>query len=140
MIVNKSDALVEDYLDELEKELAGLAPRERRELVEDLTEHIRSERAELETDSEAGVRQILDRLGSPATVAAAARAESPRSVAESPGSVAAPGGRSRPSVRILLIVLGVVLTLVVVLFRVFFAQSSTTSGPLPAGSTSVYVG
>lgn len=133
MIVNKSDALVEDYLDELEKELAGLAPRERRELVEDLTEHIRSERAELETDSEAGVRQILDRLGSPATVAAAARAESP-------GSVAAPGGRSRPSVRILLIVLGVVLTLVVVLFLVFFAQSSTTSGPVPAGSTSVHVG
>lgn len=136
MIVNKSDALVEDYLDELEKELAGLAPRERRELVEDLTEHIRSERAELETDSEAGVRQILDRLGSPATVAAAARAESP---APAPVAAPAPAPAGWNLTRILLIVLGVLIT-VVVLFMVFFAPNSVSGGPVPTGNTSVHVG
>ncbi|MBT0772670.1 hypothetical protein KIH74_27245 [Kineosporia sp. J2-2] len=71
----RTDALVRDYLAALENALGDLNPGQRAELLDDLRGHIETERAALPEDSEAGVRQILDRLGSPETVAAAARVE-----------------------------------------------------------------
>lgn len=62
---------VDDYLRELEEELRDLPPARRRELVEEIREHIDS--ALGEASDEAEVRNVLDRLGAPAEIAAEAR-------------------------------------------------------------------
>jgi uncharacterized membrane protein len=68
-----ADILVEDYLDRLEHELADFPAPRRRELVQEISEHIAEARAELESESEADVRNLLDRMGDPADIAAEAR-------------------------------------------------------------------
>jgi hypothetical protein len=68
-----TDKLVEDYLDRLELELAEFPPARRRELVQEISEHIAEARAALEPESEADVRNLLDRMGDPADIAAEAR-------------------------------------------------------------------
>jgi uncharacterized membrane protein len=65
--------LVDDYLDRLNRELAGFPRARRRELVEEISGHILEARADLETENEAAVRTLLDRLGDPADIAAEAR-------------------------------------------------------------------
>ena len=65
--------LVDGYLGRLELELIDLEPERRREIVEDLRTHIAEERAGLERESDADLMNLLDRLGDPAEIAAAAR-------------------------------------------------------------------
>ena len=77
-----ADYLVDDYLERLRRELSGLPGGRRRELLQKISEHIAEGRASLPGDDEAGVRALLDRLGDPEYIAAAARLELlPRRVA-----------------------------------------------------------
>jgi len=68
-----ADTLVNDYLDQLEAELADFSSARRRELVQEIAEHIAEARTSLEVESEAEIRNLLDRLGDPAEIAAEAR-------------------------------------------------------------------
>jgi hypothetical protein len=67
------DALVLRYLQELEAELHDLPANRRRELLDEVGEHVAAARAELDPETEAGVRAMLERLGDPADIAAEAR-------------------------------------------------------------------
>jgi uncharacterized membrane protein len=68
-----NDRLVDDYLGRLKKELRDLPRSRRRELLDEIREHIEEERSQLDIESEAALRNILDRLGEPADIAAEAR-------------------------------------------------------------------
>jgi uncharacterized membrane protein len=67
-----ADKLVADYLERLNRELAGFPRARRRELVDEISGHIAEARADLETENEAAIRTLLDRLGDPADIAAEA--------------------------------------------------------------------
>jgi len=68
-----TDELVEKYLKHLDVELDELPRARRREIVDEISGHIREARADLPADTEVGVRNILDDLGDPAEIAAEAR-------------------------------------------------------------------
>jgi uncharacterized membrane protein len=72
-MASTTDKLVADYLAGLDRELRGLPRARRRELVEEISGHIAEARADLETENEAAVRSLLDRLGEPEEIAAEAR-------------------------------------------------------------------
>jgi HAAS len=65
--------LIQDYLDDLDSELADLPRAARREVVAEISAHIDELRTELSNDDEAHVRELLDRVGDPADLAAEAR-------------------------------------------------------------------
>jgi hypothetical protein len=65
------DQLISDYLERLDEELADLPRAARRDVVDDVAAHIAESRDGRE--SEAEVRDILERLGDPAQIAAEAR-------------------------------------------------------------------
>jgi hypothetical protein len=67
-----ADKLVADYLKRLNAELRGLPRARRRELAEEISNHIAEARAGLETEDEANIRTLLDRIGEPAEIAAEA--------------------------------------------------------------------
>lgn len=67
------DALVDRYLTDLEAELRGLPADRRREILDEVGQHITAARAALDADSEAAIRTVLERLGDPADIAAEAR-------------------------------------------------------------------
>jgi uncharacterized membrane protein len=67
------DATVEHYLHDLEEELRDLPPARRRELLEEIREHIGESLAEMPDGEEAGVRNVLERVGEPAVIAQEAR-------------------------------------------------------------------
>jgi uncharacterized membrane protein len=67
------DALVYQYLTDLEAELRGLPANRRRELLDQVGQHITAARATLDPETEAGIRTVLERLGDPADIAAEAR-------------------------------------------------------------------
>ena len=72
MTTMRRDPLVDDYLRRLEAAAADL-PRERRaELIGEIEEHVEAALGEAGTDDEAAVRNVLERLGSPEEIAAAA--------------------------------------------------------------------
>lgn len=62
---------VDRYLRELDRELQDLPPARRRELLDEIREHIDS--ALQSSDDEAEVRTVLDRLGEPDEIAEEAR-------------------------------------------------------------------
>jgi uncharacterized membrane protein len=68
-----TNRLVDDYVKELDSELADLPRMRRREIVEEISEHIAEARAASPSHDEADVRTLLDRLGDPAEIAAEAR-------------------------------------------------------------------
>jgi hypothetical protein len=68
-----ADKLVDDYLKRLDRELAGFPRARRRELVDEISEHIAEARADVESENEAAIRTLLDRLGDPEDIAAEAR-------------------------------------------------------------------
>jgi hypothetical protein len=72
-MASKADKLVADYLKRLNAELAVVPRARRRELVEEISEHIAEARAGLEDERDAEIRTLLDRLGDPAEIAAEAR-------------------------------------------------------------------
>ena len=93
------DRLVDDWLARVEQAAADLPDHRRAELLADLREHITVARADLTTETEAGVRTILERLGDPATIAAEARRHEPDPPPAPPawpaaGSATAPAGQS----------------------------------------------
>jgi hypothetical protein len=72
-MATNADKLVADYLKRLNAELRGLSRVRRRELVDEISEHISEARADLESENEAAIRTLLDRLGDPEEIAAEAR-------------------------------------------------------------------
>ncbi len=67
-----SDPLVEDYLRRLDAAAAGLAPDRREDLLSGIREHIDAAIASGEVTDEASLRALLDRLGEPEEIVAAA--------------------------------------------------------------------
>jgi hypothetical protein len=72
-MASNTDMLVADYLKRLNAELRDLPRARRRELVEEISEHIAEGRADLESENEAAIRTLLERLGDPEEIAAEAR-------------------------------------------------------------------
>ena len=103
------DRLVSDYLDRLELELADFPSARRRELVQEISEHIAEARAGVESESEADVRNLLDRMGDPADIAAEARG-APEEPAETPAApavtVVEPRGSALDVVAMILLLIG----------------------------------
>lgn len=64
---------VEHYMQELDGELRDLPPARRRELLEEIREHIGSALEEGPGEGETEVRNVLERLGDPADIAEEAR-------------------------------------------------------------------
>jgi hypothetical protein len=68
-----ADKLVEDYLKRLKAETSDLPRATRRELIQEISDHIAEARADASAASEAEIRTVLDRVGEPAEIAAEAR-------------------------------------------------------------------
>src|ERR1700733_10751073 len=64
--------VVAEYLQEVDLRLSGLPVLQRRELLADLAAHVATERTERNIQSEGELIEVLERLGSPEVVAAAA--------------------------------------------------------------------
>jgi uncharacterized membrane protein len=77
MTASPVDEVVNDYLNRLEVAAAGLPPARRTELLEEIQEHIDAARAAGAAADEATVRTMLDRLGEPEEIVAAALETSP---------------------------------------------------------------
>ena len=72
-MTSPADRLVDDYLKRLNGELTGLPRARRRELTDEIAGHIAEARASLQVESEAEIRNLLDRMGDPAEIAAEAQ-------------------------------------------------------------------
>jgi hypothetical protein len=70
---SNADKLVADYLRRLNAALHGLPRARRRELIQEISEHIAAARAAAATDDEASIRTLLDDLGNPEDIAVEAR-------------------------------------------------------------------
>jgi uncharacterized membrane protein len=68
----KQTDVVAEYLHEVDLRLSGLPVLQRRELLADLAAHIATERTERNIQTEGELIEVLERLGSPEVVAAAA--------------------------------------------------------------------
>jgi uncharacterized membrane protein len=71
----KQNDIVTEYLHEVDLRLSGLPVLQRRELLADLAAHVATERTERTVRTEGELIEILERLGSPEVVAAAAYEE-----------------------------------------------------------------
>src|ERR1700712_5655191 len=71
----KQNDVVTEYLHEVDLRLSGLPVLQRRELLADLAAHVATERTERNIQTEGELIEILERLGSPEVVAAAAYEE-----------------------------------------------------------------
>ena len=69
------DEISAAYLNRLRAELVDLAPEDRDQIVDQVSEHIATARTALPEQTEVGVRKILERLGTPDEIAAVARVE-----------------------------------------------------------------
>ncbi len=69
------DAICAEYMARLKVALSGLPSGDRTQIVEQVSEHIASARAALPEQTEAAVREILERLGPPEEIAGEAKAE-----------------------------------------------------------------
>lgn len=87
-MTDQHDRMVGEYLDAVRRATVDLPPDRRDDLLADLSEHIATARAELDPETEAGVRDILERLGDPASIAAEARLGTPPLPAAPTGPVA----------------------------------------------------
>jgi hypothetical protein len=87
MNATTADQLVASYLARLQAALHDLPAARRDELLEQVSEHIATARAELGADAgEAEIRQLLDRLGDPEAIAAAEADRRPGEPTEPPRS------------------------------------------------------
>lgn len=77
MTTSPVDHVVTDYLKRLEAAAASLPPARRMELLQEIREHIEAARAAGAAADEATVRTMLDRLGEPEDIVAAALESSP---------------------------------------------------------------
>ncbi len=69
-----ADQLVREYLSRLDSALAGVPQSRREEILDEIANHIAEERSRLGAESDADLRNLLDRVGDPAEVAGAAGA------------------------------------------------------------------
>ncbi len=60
---SNADKLVDRYLSELNEALRRVAAPRRRQIVEDISDHIAQGRSLLDVEDEAGVRTLLERVG-----------------------------------------------------------------------------
>jgi Protein of unknown function (DUF1700) len=90
------DTLIDRYLKDLEAELAELPANRRREILDEVGEHITAARGALDAESEAAIRTVLERLGDPADIAAEAR--------ERFGLPAAPAKQATPWLEVIALV------------------------------------
>jgi hypothetical protein len=67
------DSAVDDYVARVDKALRDLPRSRRAEIVSEIAEHARMSVAELQSPTESDVRNVLDRIGDPADIAAEAR-------------------------------------------------------------------
>ncbi|GAB2613165.1 hypothetical protein Aab01nite_69160 [Paractinoplanes abujensis] len=115
----RQNDVVAEYLREIDQRLAGIPVLQRRELLADLEAHIAAERAERNLAGEGELIEVLERLGSPEVVAAAAHEEA----GTQPRPPAPPRGRRLwPWMVAAAAALAV---LVVCTFFLFFAQTSS---------------
>ncbi|MEW2356886.1 hypothetical protein [Spirillospora sp. NPDC029432] len=75
--MTSTDHLITEYLDRLEAAARTLPAERRADLLAEIREHIAVAVAEQAGDSEAGVRNVLDRLGDPAAIVREAAADAP---------------------------------------------------------------
>lgn len=68
--------LIDEYLKRLRRELSDLPRARRRELTDEIAGHIEEARSGLEAENEAELRNLLERVGDPAEIAAEERARS----------------------------------------------------------------
>ena len=69
------DAIVDDYFHRLDVGLAQLSPSRRGALIDEIAEHVREARTGLVDETEVSLRDLLDRVGRPEDIAAAARVD-----------------------------------------------------------------
>jgi uncharacterized membrane protein len=122
----KHTDVVAEYLHEVDLRLSGLPVLQRRELLADLAAHIATERTERNIQSEGELIEVLERLGSPEVVAAAAYDEAGT---RPPLPGARPPARPRPNWLMPAIVAGAVVVVLVLCGFLAFAQSSGRSQP-----------
>lgn len=72
-VTSHLDAVVSDYLGRLDLAAASLPPERRLELVGEIADHIAQARTTASAQGEAGLRDLLDRIGDPDEIVAAAR-------------------------------------------------------------------
>jgi hypothetical protein len=65
------DALCADYLERLRAALGDVQRSDREQIIAQVSEHLSEARAALSSQNEAGIREIVERLGSPDDIAAA---------------------------------------------------------------------
>ena len=92
-----ADQLVDDYLRRLDAELRALPQARRHEVLEEISEHIAEARADLDASDEAAIRNLLDRVGDPAEIAAEARERF---------GMPAPHAGARETIAVILLLLG----------------------------------
>jgi hypothetical protein len=112
--------------------------RSRRCRSADLREHIASARADLTTETEAGIRAILARLGDPASIVAEARLGITPLPVPPAGPAPVSGRRGIPGWVIALMVVGVVvfLTCVGAILAGVVVNQNRAEGSTPASSLS----
>ncbi|GIE98302.1 HAAS signaling domain-containing protein [Paractinoplanes rishiriensis] len=125
----KHTDVVAEYLHEVDQRLAGLPVLQRRELLADLRAHIETERAERNLRTEGELIEVLERLGSPEVVAAAAHEEA----GTRPAPVAPPQRSYWPWVALA----GGVLVVLFLCFGAFFMARGASSGPVQAPAPAV---
>jgi uncharacterized membrane protein len=122
----KQTDVVAEYLHEVDLRLSGLPVLQRRELLADLAAHIATERTERNIQTEGELIEVLERLGSPEVVAAAAYDEAGT-------RPPLPGARRTALTRRNWIIAGIVagVLVVVLLLCGFFVFASRTSSVAP---------
>jgi uncharacterized membrane protein len=130
------DRLVREYLDAVRRVGAHLPADQLDELLADLTEHITTARAELQPETEAGVRALLERLGQPESIVAEARLGRP---AAPPPTPPVPVRRTSPVTIVLIVVAAVIgipalLLCAGVLFLLVASPTTTSGRPEPVTS------
>lgn len=73
MTTRHIDRIAEDYLRRLDDELGVLPARQRREIMDEIRDHVAERRAAMPAETEADLRDTLDRLGDPREIADEAR-------------------------------------------------------------------
>jgi hypothetical protein len=113
------DSLVADYLARLDLALQGLPPSGRRQLVAEIRQHIADSRAQMASESQASILDLLEKVGRPEDIAAEAQAGQP-------------SRRPRVTRRLVLGMLG---ALVVVAAAITLALTRGGHGPSPSPTT-----
>lgn len=72
-----TDDIVSSYLSALESALRNVPPARRQPIIEEVAEHIAKGRTDLDPGDEVGLRNFLDQVGDPETIAAEAAADLP---------------------------------------------------------------